>query len=351
MPKLLIASDLHLSVSEREYSFNVLREIIEISKDYDALFLLGDTFDTFEDLKELKEEFISIIEENKIYLLKGNHENLKSKGITLSQLNFPSNITVLEEISAFSIDDLDIVALPYNDKYSVNNEFLKLVDSLKNEKRILLAHGIVEGTLWAIEENEASASIPIDIIKKSNVDLAIVGHIHKQMDTRIENIEIVYPGSSRVWRRSKAEIGIRRCLALEIKNNKIKKEYINIESAGEYRVYECNSYDIETKIESLSVNWKKNDIISINIYGIIEDENELEKTKKSIINKYSKNVRDINLKNSQLYFLENAYNERIIKEFLDVVNSYEFDINNKDNLEILELAKRLGIEKIYNALQ
>ena len=37
--------------------------------------------------------------------------------------------------------------------------------------------------------------------------------------------------------------------------------------------------------------------------------------------------------------------------FLDVVNSYEFDINNKDNLEILELAKRLGIEKIYNALQ
>ena len=131
----------------------------------------------------------------------------------------------------------------------------------------------------------------------------------------------------------------------------LKKEYINIESAGEYRVYECNSYDIETKIESLSVNWKKNDIISINIYGIIEDENELEKTKKSIINKYSKNVRYINLKNSQLYFLENAYNERIIKEFLDIVNSYEFDINNKDNLEILELAKRLGIEKIYNALQ
>ena len=117
MAKLLISSDLHLSIQEKEYSLSVLDEIIKHAENYDALLLLGDTFNTFEDLRELKDIFSQKLENYKknVLLLKGNHENLKSKGITLDKLKFPNNVIVIENISFFNVDNLDIIALPYND--------------------------------------------------------------------------------------------------------------------------------------------------------------------------------------------------------------------------------------------
>ena len=65
MPKLLISSDLHLSIHEKEYSLSVLDEIIKHAENYDALLLLGDTFNTFEDLQELKDIFSQKLENYK----------------------------------------------------------------------------------------------------------------------------------------------------------------------------------------------------------------------------------------------------------------------------------------------
>ena len=352
MPKLLISSDLHLSIQEKEYSLSVLDEIIEHAKDYDALLLLGDTFNTFEDLQELKDIFSQKLEnyQKNVLLLKGNHENLKSKGITLNKLKFPNNVIVIEDISFFNVDDLDIIALPYSDKYIIDNELNQKIENLNASNRIVIGHGIVEGTLWAIEENEELAIIPIDIIKKINPNLAAVGHIHKQMEINIDNIEIIYTGSARIWRKSKSEMGARRCLALDIQSSSINKKFIDIKSAGEYKVYEYNIKGIDSKLEEASKRWDENDIIEINIYGIAEDENEIEDKKNNIKNKYSKYVRDINIKINELFLLENAYNENIIKEFIDIAAEYEFETNNEEDLEIVELAKRLGIEKISAAL-
>lgn len=352
MPKLLISSDLHLSVHEKEYSLSVLDEIIEYAKDYDALMLLGDTFNTFEDLQELKDTFSKKIEnyQKNVFLLKGNHENLKSKGITLNKLKFPDNVIVIEDISFFNIDDLDIIALPYSDKYVLTNELNSKIESLNSNNRLVIGHGIAEGTLWAIEENEEMAIIPIDIIKKISPNMAVIGHIHKQMEVNIENINIIYCGSARIWRRSKSEMGIRRCLALDIQNSSVNKTFIDIKCAGEYRTYEFNIYAIDSKLDEAAKKWSENDIIDINIYGIAEDENEIEEKKQIIKNKYSKYVRDINIKTSELFLLENAYNESIIKEFMAVADEYEFETNNEEDLEIVELAKRLGLEKISAAL-
>ncbi|TKZ36383.1 metallophosphoesterase [Brachyspira catarrhinii] len=353
MPKILIASDLHLSESEKSYSFSVFEEILENAKNYDALFLLGDTFNTFEDAEKLKEEFSkkSEIYDKNIYLLKGNHEYLKSGGIALSKLKFADNIKIIEETDFINIENLDIVAVAYNENYNLGSDFIKEIESLKEKNRIFFGHGIVEGTLWAIEENEESAFIPIEIIKKVNPNLAVIGHIHKQMEINIENINIIYSGSVRVWRKSKSEMGIRKCLALNIDDNSITKKYIDLKSAGEYRVYNLNVSEMESKIEIISKDWSNKDIIDINIYGIIEDEIQLEIKKKEIINKYLEFVREINIKSSNLFFLENALNENIIKEFLNIANEFEFKNNNEEDLEIVELAKRIGIEKISLALQ
>ena len=351
MTKILIAADLHLSVTEKSYSFSVFDEILENAKNYDALFLLGDTFNTFEDAEKLKEEFSkkSEIYNKNIYLLKGNHEYLKSGGMNLSKLKFADNIKIIENIDFINLDNLDILAVAFSENYNIDNDFLKRVENLKEKNRIFFGHGIVEGTLWAIEENEESAFIPIEIIKKVNPNIAVIGHIHKQMEINIENINIIYSGSARVWRKSKSETGIRKCLALNIENNSIIKKYIDLKSAGEYRVYNLNINDIDLKIENIYKNWNYKDIIDINIYGIIEDEIQLEIKKKEIINKYLEFVREINIKNSNLFFLENALNENIIKEFLKVAD--EFKSDSEEYLEIVELAKRIGIEKISLALQ
>ena len=110
MTKILIAADLHLSVSEKSYSFSVFDEILENAKNYDALFLLGDTFNTFEDAEKLKEEFSkkSAIYNKNIYLLKGNHEYLKSGGINLNKLKFANNIKIIENIDFINLDNMDI---------------------------------------------------------------------------------------------------------------------------------------------------------------------------------------------------------------------------------------------------
>lgn len=353
MTKILIAADLHLSVTEKSYSFSVFDEILENAKNYDALFLLGDTFNTFEDAEKLKEEFSkkSEIYNKNIYLLKGNHEYLKSGGINLSKLKFANNIKIIENIDFINLDNLDILAVAFSENYNIDNDFLKRVENLKEKNRIFLGHGIVEGTLWAIEENEESAFIPIEIIKRVKPNLAIVGHIHKQMEINIENINIIYIGSARVWRKSKSEMGTRKCLALNIDCDSITKNYIDLKSAGEYRVYNLNINDIDLKIENIYKNWNYKDIIDINIYGIIEDEILLENKKKEIINKYSKYAREINIKSANLFFLENAYNENIIKEFLNVAEKFESKSVDDEYLEIVELAKYIGIEKISLALQ
>lgn len=353
MTKILIAADLHLSVTEKSYSFSVFDEILENAKNYDALFLLGDTFNTFEDAEKLKEEFSkkSEIYNKNIYLLKGNHEYLKSGGINLSKLKFADNIKIIENIDFINLDNLDILAVAFSENYNIDNDFLKRVENLKEKNRIFLGHGIVEGTLWAIEENEESAFIPIEIIKRVKPNLAIVGHIHKQMEINIENINIIYIGSARVWRKSKSEMGARKCLALNIDCDSITKNYIDLKSAGEYRVYNLNINDIDLKIENIYKNWNYKDIIDINIYGIIEDEILLENKKKEIINKYSKYAREINIKSANLFFLENAYNENIIKEFLNVAEKFESKSVDDEYLEIVELAKYIGIEKIFLALQ
>lgn len=353
MTKILIAADLHLSISEKSYSFSVFEEILENAKNYDALFLLGDTFNTFEDAEKLKEEFSkkSEIYNKNIYLLKGNHEYLKSGGINLRKLKFANNIKIIENIDFINLDNLDILAVAFSENYNIDNDFLKRVENLKEKNRIFLGHGIVEGTLWAIEENEESAFIPIEIIKRVKPNLAIVGHIHKQMETNIENINIIYIGSARVWRKSKSEMGARKCLALNIDCDSVTKNYIDLKSAGKYRVYNLNINDIDFKIENIYKNWNYKDIIDINIYGIIEDEILLENKKKEIINKYSKYAREINIKSTNLFFLENAYNENIIKEFLNVAEEFENKSVDDEYLEIVELAKYIGIEKISLALQ
>ncbi len=83
--KLIHCADLHISKSEREYSLNVFKEILEIANREHADFLLicGDLFDSYNDAEALRievREYLSILHaECKVYFAPGNHEELQKK--------------------------------------------------------------------------------------------------------------------------------------------------------------------------------------------------------------------------------------------------------------------------------
>lgn len=356
MLKLLLASDLHLSASEKDYSLSVLDEILALAKGHDALLLLGDTFDNFDNLTELKETFSEKAQSygKPIYLLKGNHEKLNSNGITLSRLRFPGNVKVIEDKDIFTLESLDIVALGYSETYNMDNDFVQRIESLNAPNRILVAHGTVEGTPIPMEDKEEKAPIPKDMLKTAlkaeRSNLAIIGHIHKQMELQIDGMEVIYTGSARVSRKSKAECGARRCLSLEISEEEMRKSFVNIKAAGEYRVYELDLHDIDSKLQKAAGEWNKSDIVDINLYGITEDENQLEEKKESIKGEYSKRVREINIKEREILLADNAYGENVIKDFLKIADEYEQNAKSEEDAEIIKLAVRLGIKKMAQAL-
>lgn len=352
MPKLLLASDLHLSSAEKDYSLSVLDEILELAKGCDALLLLGDTFNDFGDLKALKDIFSEKVQGfgKDVYLLKGNHEALKSNGMPLSKLKFPANVIVIEEKGIFALEGLDIVALAYSEKCNMDSDFIKEIECLKAQNRIFIGHGVVEGTSWIMESGEEKAAIPIDALKAARPDLAVIGHIHKQMQLKIAGLDVIYTGSARVWRKSKAELGARRCLSLDIGENGMQKAFVPIKSAGEYRVYERDLQDIDATLQRDSAEWGERDVIDVNLYGIIEDESQLEEKKESIKRAYSKLVREINVNNGEAVLLDNARGEKVIRDFMEIADECLQGAKSEEEAEIAELAKRLGIQKIAQAL-
>lgn len=353
MTNILIASDLHLSKNDIEYSINVLKEIVYLSKDKDALILLGDTFDTFEDVLNMKDFFSDVVSKLNIpiFLLKGNHELLLSKGSKLSHIKFSDNTFVIDEdsVSFFIIKDIEIFAMPYQESIDLS----KIETVEKNSKaRLFIAHGIVSGTFWQIEEGESLAVITSEIIKKLNPDISLIGHIHKKMTTFIDGFEIVYTGSSRVVRKSSSEIGKKYVLSIKHENSSIEKEWIEIKSAGEYRVYSfLVDNNLEETIKNTALGWNKEDIIEINLGGVVEDENEIESLKNKIYEKYYKYVREFIIKNSSVILLSDSENENIIKDFLSVIKSYEDDTDDEEEKEIASLARSIGLEKIVASIK
>jgi len=318
------------------------------------LFFLGDTFNSFDDILNLKDEFSDIMRSVNIpvFLLKGNHECLNNQGSKFSDISFSENIRVLdkEPLGIIKLSDtLEILAVPYQHTFS---HTINIPQKRENVLRILIAHGIVEGTMWQLEEDETLSSVPIDILKKSNPDLSIIGHIHKHMEYSIEGLKIIYLGSSRVCRKSKSERGGRVCLSLKIEGENIAENYIKLKSTGEYKVYDFVLDDnMHDKIKDCAVGWDKNDIIEINIKGIAQNENSLNKELEEIANRYGKYVREINIKSKDIIILSSEKHENIINEFLVLSDEYIKNAQSDSEKEIIEMARFIGLEKISLALK
>lgn len=348
LPNILLATDLHLSANEKEYSLNVLKEIVHKARDKDALFLLGDTFNTFDDIDLLKEDFIDIVQSvnTKIFLLKGNHEDLWAYGSDLSKFKFADNVNILakEPFEIIKIGDSFIFAMPYQNKnVDINNTDFSEYNGVK----LFLAHGIIEGLLWQLEDKESLSVVDKNILNKIKPNLAIFGHIHKRIETEIDGVRIIYPGAARVWRRSKSEIGKKYCLSLSIEANVIEKKFIEITSAGEYKTLNFTITDnLDKQIGIAMETCYKDDMVDILLNGIIDDENNFAKIIDSIKNKYDKYVRVLNIKPNKIVILSEARHEAIVKDFLNVADEYLQNTKDKKEREYINTAINIGLEKI-----
>lgn len=356
---ITIASDLHLSIRDKDYSMPILEEIFTNAISSDALFLLGDIFDSYTDAEEYRSDFRTLANgiQTPIYFLAGNHEKIASIGRGLDKLNLGDRVVIIEgdSYSRYYIGGLDIVALPYQTKYE--NFYQWDLGRKDDSIRIFLSHGIVEGSMWFVNKFEKNtAAIPLDLLNAISCDLAILGHIHQKFNTKIStvggDIDIIYPGSSKICRLSESELGQKYILSLSFIDKALNVDYIPLQKAGKYLNYELNiNSDIDSEIMNLTKNWGRKDIVQIEISGIAEDDYAIDKVIRDIEIKYKKFVSKLIVSKKKILILNNVLEENILNEFLFVVEKYKKEKEGTVSAEIVELAKIMGVEKIAAAIK
>ncbi len=356
---IIIASDLHLSIKDKDYSLPILEEIFANAVLSDGIFLLGDIFDSYADAEEFRADFRRFANGIKtpIYFLAGNHEKLASIGRRLDKLDLGDRVVIIEDhsYSRFYIGGLDIIALPYNNKH---DDFYQWDFGNKDSDiRIFLSHGIIEGSMWFVDKFEdTTAAIPLDLLNAVSCDIAILGHIHQKFNTKIStingDIDVIYPGSSKICRLSETEIGKKFILSLHYQNKSLNIDYIPLEKAGKYLVYQFNiNGDIESELARLSADWKRKDVIEIQISGVVESDSHIDKVIKDIESKYKRLVSKFIVHKKKVLILNNIVEENILSEFIAVAENYK---NEKDGLiapQTIELAKIMGVERIAAAIK
>ena len=211
MNRILHASDLHLSLSEKDYTLSVLEEIFTCAEQNNADYLLfaGDTFDSFSDAEKLRTDFRvkvnNFISNTKsgcrIIMIPGNHETHKQGSRKLASLDF-GNITLVEEkpYSFFELNNIEFFVIPYSGSYSDSFEWE--LPEKKSRFRIAIAHASVSDLPYAcIDKEDETSVLDMDFFSYHKVDYAALGHIHSSHIFSRGNSFISYPGAARIWRK------------------------------------------------------------------------------------------------------------------------------------------------------
>ena len=346
MTTILHCSDIHLSVSEEEYSFDVLREILNAALNVDILLFTGDIFDTFTDAEELRSSFRKELSRLNCIsiLIPGNHESLKANNRKLSSLDFGEVIIAEEKpFGLHTFDSLEILTIPHNTNY---RNYLEWKVPVKNRDfRICMAHGIVSGITYTGPDEDGGAVIDSELFRRFNIDYAALGHIHTPVIDKQNNI--YYPGSARIWR--KGETGPRFFNLIEI-DKEIKINQVPITTAGQYREYSLllNLKGEAPDISKINSDWSENDWIDINLSGIVEDEKTVSELDKALTVKYSKLVRRLEINRENISVLEGISSQIIAKKFLEAWKNREPD--NTQSRDIWLKSREIALNKIKTIL-
>jgi DNA repair exonuclease SbcCD nuclease subunit len=335
MPRILHASDLHLSESEREYSLAVFAELVGLAEKekVDYLLFCGDLFNTFGDAEKLRVDFRQILGSRsfEFLFLPGNHEELQRGKGDLARMDWGS-ATFLQgkPFELISRDRggmlIEFLAIPHQENYAGYGTWP--VPVKQSRIRIGLAHGVVAGMSYrGPDEEGGGAALDPDMFVRFKIDYAALGHIHGRRSQVIGPVTVAYPGSSRVWRRH--ETDARGVLLLDINETKagggnqmLETQFIPLLTAGEYRHYALplSLEGAVANLDRLASGWGKSDFIELEFSGIVEDERVVSQLTDTLLNLYGSRVRQLHFDRDNVSALPGIASQAVVQQFLEAWN-------------------------------
>jgi DNA repair exonuclease SbcCD nuclease subunit len=343
MPRILHASDLHISESEKDYSLAVFSEIVEIAnrERIDYLIFCGDLFNTFVDAEKLRGDFRRILGSPtfEFIFLPGNHEDLQRGQGELGRLDW-GGATLLQARPFELIRrdrggmPIEFLGIPHQDQYSGYANWS--VPAKETKVRIVLAHGVVAGMSYrGPDEEGGGAALDPDMFTRFKADYAALGHIHGRRVQTSPGFTMAYPGSSRVWRRN--EMGARGIYILEPLQGEggvgggarggssgpiPEPTFIALASAGEFR-YLTLPLSLEGEIpdlDRLAGSWGLADYIELELTGLVEDERVVAQLADTLKLRYGTKVRKIEITRDHVSALPGIASQVVVQQFLAAWN-------------------------------
>jgi DNA repair exonuclease SbcCD nuclease subunit len=361
--RFLHTADLHLSVKEKEYSFSVFREILAIAKEESCRWILvcGDLFDSWEDLTQLREEVRNLVRPYasyfQVFFIPGNHEIRKvPQAVDLLKKLDLGAIQVWAD-APFTLRQVDpvieILAMPYSavplsvDGWQIPPKQVAL--------RILAAHGMVPGVVYAGEGEEELGALALDTFARFEIDQAALGHLHVPMEDRKGTIPFIYPGSARVWRAG--EEGPRSVVIWEIGRESSYKGDASraptvtfrrriLKSAGRFLpvVVEV-SLEGTLQEPQMPEDAGKADWIQLDLVGITEDERKTREQAERLRIQLEKRVRKVTIDETKLEWIEGLSSHPLAQRFLALWEAKYRQAEGEER-EILRYARLHGLRTI-----
>ncbi len=362
MTGLLHCADLHLAADEKEYGFAVLREILEIAQDCNAVLFCGDLFDSYADLQKLQGEVVSLVEQIldsdcRVLFLPGNHERLRAtKGAGLETLAWGKiELLAQEPFSYVDLADGDILAIPHQSSYSDYPTWV--IPAKSGAWRIVMAHAAVAGMHYlGPDEEESGSVIDADLFSHCGADYAAMGHIHKATVESKAQTKIVFPGSARVWR--KHETGPRQVIKLEIQNGNIAHKEMQLKSAGQFRSIPATVETDGSIHLPDSMDFDPNDWLHFELYGITEEIQAMHDSQQAISQDLQ--ARRVSFDEANVQEMKNLRQNAFARKFETVwrqkMQECQLDTGNdsqqyEERREVLLRARQLALQSIYSLSQ
>ncbi len=352
--KIAISSDFHLTEDEKHFErYYSLKSILEKlkEKNINTFIIAGDLFDRNYTNHFKFDSIAKKFNQINFFIIPGNHDHL------LKNAQFEANnIKIIENTQLFKFsENLSILFVPFVPDTSMDEAIITYFKKLKEipKKWILIGHG--EYLNLNSPENPYEKgnymSLTKNILKRYKPHLTILGHIHKPMDFKDENL--FYPGSP--CSIDHTEIGKRYFIILNLHNLTLKREevetkYLFFDENFFLMPYEDEENMVGKNIEKMIERWEisESDLKKVNLkLNLIGFTNDIKKVIQIITKKFKeKGINEINLNRERLHTITSKKNIsmklKIVNEVLKEIEKYKFENGLKDKVILNVIAKIFG---------
>ena len=259
----------------REERLISVKRTFEVAKNHNVEFILvaGDVFEDNAVDRTMIQQVVNIIGSftNPVFIIPGNHDPL----VPGSVWDHPAwksakNIHIAREENHIEIPGGVLFLCPILEKHSGRNPTAWIPPEPKDQIRIGLAHGTVEG----IRQDEPDYPIPRDAAQRLNLNYLALGHWHSYASyTGSDNNQsMAYSGTHETTKFGERESG--NVLIVEIPSPKASPTITCIRTGGLNWITLSKEVRTEKELESIRKNIEtledpSNTLIEINLSGLL----------------------------------------------------------------------------------